>query len=286
LLLELLEYNNIYKPTLLKGGSPMKTFRRIGILTLTIILMTGVSGCMNLLQTSIEKAENERLLQIRAEEAQNELLTHLIEKYDGQEFVPIGLEYEFGVFTLHCYPAGGDPETDIVKVETRGNRIEGKAINAVTQDTYFGIIIREDVEAEVLAALSDLPLPMKVYFDRPSMYWDNFWDGSKTYADLKQYGIDRGDPYRFFVTIVVPMDGTDKTEKEEYANQVLDRLEKAGHRGLVSVCFFPNEAFEKVTRSLTAFNDLARQYRDEYALFSKSLNKNSSVQTNHEEEQY
>jgi len=209
--------------------------------------MIGLSGCMNFFKgVEVPIAE------------------HLREKY-GIEFTGFTSDLSSGD-VVHCYPVGGDPDTDNVRVYTTKH----KGSERTFQDTYFNIIIRKDVEAEVYAACEGLPLPMKVYFTGTS-YFDNIWDGTKTYADLKQW-INEGNSKGLDVTIAIPMDGTDNVEKEEYANQVFDRIEKSGHSGLVHICFFPNEAFEKVTRSLTDRNNLASQYKDEYAIFSNSIN--------------
>jgi len=228
----------------------MKTLKRLSILTVTILLMIGVTGCMDL-RTSNEKIKDE-------------LLAYLSQKYNGQEFVFVGMEntgyFGNGTTVLHCYPKGGDPETDKVWVETWENEVDGKVI----KDNYFWLIVREDVEAEVIAALSGLPLPMKVYNSGIGTV-DNALDGSKTYDDLK-----REEPF-FDITVVVSMDGTNKSEKEEYANQIFDKIEPNGCRWGIDVCFFPSEAFEKVQRALTNRNELAEQYRDEYATFSKII---------------
>ena len=163
---------------------------------------------------------------------------------------------------LYCYPKGGDPVDDQVRVILDPGGI---------RDTYFGVLIREDFEAEVLAVIADLTLPMKVYYASDD-FFDEIFDDTKTYADFKQWEIDRGESEEFDIIVVVAMDGTDKSEKEDYAGQIFDRLGKSDFHGWVDVCFFPSEAFEKVPRRLKGFNELAKQYRDEYALFSERIN--------------
>ena len=223
----------------------MNIFKKCLALSLATILMIGAGGCMKPKSESNEKR----------------MLRHLREKY-GQEFITLGMRgggyFGGGSSILDCYPAGGDPDVDYVCVEMLGTTID---------DTYFGIIIREDVEAEVLAVLSDLPLPMKAYFRGDAGYFDETFDGTKTYADFKQWEINRGKRYRFKVTVAVPMDDTDKSEKEEYAKQIFDRLEKDNFHGRVFVRFYPSEVFEKLTRA--NYIDL---HKSEYANFSESLN--------------
>ena len=112
------------------------------------------------------------------------MLQHLSEKYNGQEFIisRTSLSYAFGGHPIwDCYPKGGDPETDEFFVEPEKNE-NGETI---FRDNYFGILIREDIEAEVIETCAGMGLPMKVY-SRGINCTDNKFDGTKTYADLKQ----------------------------------------------------------------------------------------------------
>ena len=230
----------------------MKKFKQCLALSLAIIITIGVSGCMNILQSN-----------------ESRMLKHLSQKYNGQKFITLYMDgggyFGQGTTKLHCYPKGGDPKADRVWVETWTTK-EGERI---IQDSYFGIIIREDLEAEVLAACSGLPLPMKAYLVSGNMCYDDIFDGSKTYADFKQW-INDGNSKRLNVTVSVSADGFDKSEKEQYANQIHDKLEKDGFCGFASVLFYPGEAFDQLTR--TNHNELAYQYHDEYAIFSESIN--------------
>ena len=221
----------------------MKTARRIFALTLVFILTIGVSACMGPFQSN-----------------KSRMLKHLKEKYNGQEFVPIRMDsggdwFHISTAILYCYPKGGDPEADEVSVTMN---LDSKKFT----DTYFGILIREELESELLATISDLPLPMKVYC-RFIDSFDESLDGTKTFADFKEWqsesketgwllmhgGTTAIDPG---TTIVTTMDGADQTEKEEYVKQIFDRLVKDGYKdsyhGWVGVRFYPSEVFEKVKR--------------------------------------
>jgi len=218
----------------------MKALKRILALALLFILTIGLSGCTNKKEIMLE---------------------HLKEKY-GQEFVP---GYMAGISTyptLFCYPKGGDPETDRVWIEMT----EYTDGSFSFRDTYFGIIIREDVEAEVLAACSDLPLPMKAYFDSGDGAYNNLFDSTKTYADLKEDEIDSGERYNHAVTIAIPFDGTDDDEKEKYATQIFDKIEQNGYYGRIFVRCYPSEVFEKITRK-----NVFELHKAEYNNFSKSI---------------
>ena len=224
----------------------MTTAKRIFAVALAIIITMGVSGCMFF-------RSNESIM-----------LAHMREKY-GQEFISLGMgnsgHFGGGDPVMYCYLKGGDPETDEVRVIMYSK--------TSIHDTYFDILIREDFEAEVLDTLSELPLLTKVYLDSSSSPSERF-DGTNTYADLKQW-ISEGNSVQFDIRIAVCVDGTDKSEKEAYAKQMFDKLEHSGFYGEVDVLFYPSEAFEKNMRSLTVRRELASQYHDEYAIFSKNI---------------
>ena len=79
---------------------------RFIMLFLIIIFMIGISGCMNLPQSEAS--------------IQKELLAHLSQKYNGQEFIPLFMEFN-ATAILNCYPKDSDPEADRVWVETMAN---------------------------------------------------------------------------------------------------------------------------------------------------------------------
>ena len=225
--------------------SKLKKWLTVGLI---IILTIGVSGCMS----------NKAIM-----------LKHLEEKY-GQEF-EIGRVGKEGFvfadgdyFTFAC-PKGGYWDTDSFRVQMDPKNKTSTGI----KDGYFGILIREDVEAEVLAAVSDLTFLAKAYYN-PSTYYDNVFDRTKTYADFKQWGIDRGKPFLFTVAVCVSSDNLDESEKEDYAKQIFDKLQKDNYRGMVNVLFYPGEAFEQLTRANT--NELAKQYREQYTNITKNIN--------------
>ena len=224
------------------------------ILSLIAILIIGGTGCINIpLSDSAMK---------------NELLTHLYEKY-GVEFEPIKLVRGGGSNTLYCYPKGGCPEEDRIWVNKE--RVQGEMY---FRDTYFTIIIREDLEAEVFAAISDLPLPKKVLLESDTLIFDpsNIFESTKTYADLMQAINDGNASARFSIAVAISADDLNESEREEYANQIFDRLEKDGFPGLVNILFYPSEAFEKITRSRESQDALFRQYRDQHTTIGRSIN--------------
>ena len=214
------------------------------------LIILGVSSCMgdDLMSDS---------------EISDYLLEYLEEKYNGQEFVPIrfGNDYIF-----RCYPKGGDPEADLVKVKMRSYKKEDP--NREIRDDYFGIFIREDAEADIANVLSDFELPMKIYYNRSGWY-DNIWDGTKTYAEYKAWRNENGKRNMMDFDICVFADGLDISEKEDYANQVFKILKENDYSGLMCVMFYPSEALENANR--INIYQLADEYSDYYDNLSESI---------------
>lgn len=194
------------------------------------------------------------------ESVRDEILEHLNKKYN-KEFVAIALERGYSDI-LHCYVQGGDPDDDNVHAQRimQNNTSE-------YNDTYFGIIIREEIEAEIMSLCTNINIPMQVFYLSNSLYYDNMFDSTKNYADLKQW-IANGNPWRFTITIVLPLDVANN--ENIYASQIFEILAATGFKGLVNICILPNEGFVKVTR--TTLNDILRQYDGQTSLFSESIN--------------
>ena len=206
---------------------------------LAVIVLMVAGGCTYLMNLQSEG-------QIR-----DEMLAHLSSKYNGQKFVGLALESSYGTFYLHCYPEGGDPEADNVQVSR-------KIVDGVKEyrDSYFGIIIREDFEADVKSICSDIDAPMKVY-DYQQYFRDNMWDGTKTYADFKRWIAD-GNPQSFSTVVILFLDDLDKGEV--YANQIIDTLEKVDFGGSVSVHILPSVEYQQDIRALSWLNELLEKH--------------------------
>jgi len=227
---------------------------KVGIVILALIIVTiGVKGFMSIFPS-------ERAIT-------NEILTHLYDKY-GVEFEVIRLQsLGGGDFVLHCFPRGGRREADYVQarlITMRG----GERIREI-HDNYFGIKIREDLEADVSDAIEDLPLPKKVFFST-HIGFPNIFDGSKTYADLIQW-VSEGNSWSLDVTIVISADSFDESEKEAYAEQIFEKIEQDSSVSGVIIRFYPNEVFEKNTR--TNYIELTRQYSNVSTVFIRDINR-------------
>jgi len=75
---------------------------------------------------------------------------------------------------LIAYPTHGNPHEDFIRM-----RRHGSEENARFFDTFFGVIIRDEIEAVITAALADISLPFKVFFSSDIYYFDNEFDGTK-----------------------------------------------------------------------------------------------------------
>lgn len=178
--------------------------KRLLALLMSFIIMIGAGGCMS---------TTER--QMRA---------YLSEKYPGQEFITVSISAG-GIFNeaprMTFYPKGGDPVTDTIKVNTHKtyeNSDEGEIEFA---DNYFDILIRADVEADVRDMLSDVHLPMTVYYKQGGGYFREY-DSTKTYADLKKAILEETE---FGLTDVwIFMLCEDIENRKQYAEQIYDTL--------------------------------------------------------------
>jgi len=182
------------------------TKKSLFMITLFITLAMGGCGVINIFRQSNESVRDE-------------ILQHLYQKY-GVAFTAISLERGHHDF-LVAYPAGGNPDIDIVGVQrhVRDGNIEFR-------DTFFGIIIREDLETSVADALSDLSLPVQVVFPSSTIVFDNQFDRTKNLSDFNDW-VHNGNPMHLFVSIVIEFEN--KEYVEIIANQAFDKLKDLGY---------------------------------------------------------
>ena len=170
------------------------------------------------------------------EAVRDEILEHLYKKY-GIEFEAISLDLGQDAFLI-AYPKGGDINTDIVQVQ----RIKRDGV-VEFKDTYFGIIIREEIENEITNILSDIDLPFKVFAASDMFYFNNIFDSTKALSDYRQWEGSHG----LQANIVFELE--DFTNAEDYANRVFNKLEEAGQIMLINTNFFPSEIYAKISRA-------------------------------------
>jgi len=225
----------------------MNMIRKIAVLQLTLIMLMGAGGCMNIFPQSDEAVRDE-------------ILSELHGKY-GREFEAISLERGYSD-VLYCYPQGGDPEADRVCVVR-----QGKENDYTYKDTYFGIVIRDALEQEMQDICAGIGLPALVVYHSDSLYFDDEFDGTKNYADFKQWQ-GEGNAWRHTVTVVLSLEEADAGEM--YAGQIFEKFGDSGFQGLMYVSILPGEGFVKANRA--NLNDLISEYGEQAPVFSKSIN--------------
>lgn len=197
----------------------------------------------------------------------------LSEKYPGQEFIITSIRKGgyFGIGSTYVtgYPKGGDPETDKFEVQTyipvgeNGQKGERRF-----WDNYYAILIREDVEADVIDTLSDVNLPMKVYY-RESGYYEREDDSTKTYAKLKAEILEGKSPRRITVSIFLLC--KDAENSKQYAQQIYDTL--LSENGVIFRADVYMVADETIYKEITRKNyyDVYQEHDKSIVKFSESM---------------
>ncbi len=196
------------------------------------------------------------------------VLKYLSEKFPGQEFIITSISKGgyFGIGSTYMtgYPKGGDPETDkfdvktYIPVDENGNEGEREF-----WDNYFAILIREDVEADVSAMLSDLNLPMKVYY-RENAYYGMDYDSTNTYADLKK-DIVEGKSERW-INVSIFLLCKEEENSKQYAQQIYDTL--LSEKGVI----FSSDVY--MVTDETLYTEITRKnYYDLYQEHDESMVK-------------
>jgi len=196
--------------------------------------------------------------QTRADRVRNEMFEHLEKKY-GKEFTEILFILRYDSVNnnnrsrLTCYPTGGNPETDRVTVMRTGRNI---------RDNYFGIFIREEVEAEIERICELLSLDVKV-FSIGRSYFDNKYDATKDYSDIKSA--------RYFIRNVrIAVLAEQDNDMEAISEQIFQTLMDEGLAGFYAVFFLTEEGFNTLTRENREDNMTLRS-QHAFAHYSRSI---------------
>ena len=189
------------------------------------------------------------------EDIRDEMLQHLYEKY-GIEFTGVSLERGHHDHLI-AYPTGGDRDNDFVSMQrhVRDGEVEFR-------DTFFGVIMRDDLEAGVAAALADIDLPFQVFFSTGlGAVYDNKFDGTKTFADFNAW-VAEGNPGRLSINVTFGIESVESTEcLDAYADRAFEKIQETGYSLGVVLTFAPIEIFEQIDRSNRA--DITGKYRNE-----------------------
>jgi hypothetical protein len=208
-----------------------------------------LGGCTNM---NIHQRSNESI--------RDEMLEHLSQKY-GKQFTAISLERGHSD-TLTCFSTGGDPIADIVRVRRTEN-------NGTVElaDTFFGVLIREELEAEVTKLLSGIAVPLRVIYPSDIAYFNNSFDATKNFADFMSWSSSGNNLWGFDICVILSLDKLD--DAEIYANQVFDRISGSNFHGLIHAIVLPSEGFAKLTRA--NINDLVSEYDGRTTTISKNV---------------
>jgi hypothetical protein len=193
-----------------------------------VMLMVGASGCgMESFKSRDDKIQD--------------TLEYLSDKYDGQEF-----EFEwsrdlYGKLLVYCYPEWGTYKTEPVRV--RREVVDGKVQYL---DSYFGILMREDAEAELVDVCTNLGLKAKVFMDVDESYYENQFDTSKTYEDYVEW--DAEDETRDLRAYSILIEADDFTDCEMIADQITEAMKEKQYNYHMGVFFCTPEKYEYFDR--------------------------------------
>ena len=223
----------------------MKILKKVKIISLVIIIILGVSGCM--------KSRSERI--------KDEILQHLNEKYDVT-FLPISLEQRGmgGVGNSYdefrCYAEGDDPKTDYAIVY-RFTEDDG---SIGYEDTYFGIKIREEVEKYVTDICHEFAKDIIVYTGAYSDFEDKY-DKNATFEEA----LSNGD-IRCFIRIGILYQNESETEIVHTNEMIQKKFENENLRGTFQIYYVDYDTFKSIERDNCL--DIARKRRVEYFSFA------------------
>ena len=131
--------------------------KKIAAIGMTILIMLGVSGCMD-----------------RHEKNNEEMLAHMKEKYgvefEIQEYIPRNVDCSYDVW--FCNAVGDDPETDRIEVHRYYGELAKKH---EYEDEYYSRLVRDEIESRATEALLQVTDQAKVYLSHFSFAGEEFF---------------------------------------------------------------------------------------------------------------
>jgi len=192
---------------------------------------------------------------LRALPIRTELLERLSSKYK-REFIPISfrvvtwLNSDDVMYKLTCYPFRGDPEYDYTVIE----RID-KDNTVDYQDTFFGNIIRSDMEKEIFDLLAEFNYPYTVTYRVGYTFYDDSFDVNSTLTDFKNWITENDPDWHFEVDIVTWLQfvgGNDRGymgESEPYTNEMYELLRVLEHEYRFRIGIIYKDEFSEEMRT-------------------------------------
>lgn len=197
----------------------------------------------------------DQLFGTSSEQIRDEMLNYMEQKY-GKKFHALSLErrgIDRNSDKLNCY-AEGDESLDYAYV------YRDYSDNDISyQDTYFGVLIRDDAQTEVELICKSLGLEAKAFVESSTSIYSNEYNSEKTFNDLK---LDETQP-GFLAEIALISDS--ETINNDETQNIFNALSRAGFRGMFTLYYFKRDAFESITTSnkstfLTPRNDQVVDY--------------------------
>ena len=186
-----------------------------------------------------------------SEQIRDEMLNFMNLKYD-KTFIGLSLEQrgiDRSSDKLVCYAEGDNRDKDFAYVY---RDISDGVIEY--SDTYFAILIREELNDEIENICRNFGFESKVYSDTLTCLYANEYDKSKTLADLKS---DKSQP-GFLVEVALTTTGIDLNE--EISQEIFNAFREANLLGDFTLYSFTRPIFDTVTDAnvgvmLTPAND-------------------------------
>ncbi len=130
--------------------------KKIAAIGMTVLIMLGVSGCMD-----------------RHEKNNEEMLAHMKEKYgvefEIQDYIPRNVDCSYDVW--FCNAVGDDPVTDRIEVHRYYGELAKKH---EYEDEYYSRLVRDEIESRATEAILQATDQIKVYLSDYSFAEDEF----------------------------------------------------------------------------------------------------------------
>lgn len=202
----------------------------IGGIVVLLIIISIVNGMVG--------NSNKGNLNNDSEQIRNEMLEYMNKKY-GKTFVGLSLEkrgIDRNSDKLVCYAVGEDREKDYTYVYRDMN-----GDIATYSDTYFGVIIRNEVETEIKNIFSSFGYEAKVYSDTLTRIYSNEYDKTKTLFNLKS---DKTEPG---LLVEIAITNTNNTFSENDSQKLFDALSNNEFHGMFTIYYFSKSDFNYIT---------------------------------------
>ena len=202
--------------------------KKIAAIGMTILIMLGVSGCMD-----------------RHEKNNEEMLAHMKEKYgvefEIQDYIPRNVDCSYDVW--FCNAVGDDPETDRIEVHRYYGELAKKH---EYEDEYYSRLVRDEIESRATEAMLQISDEAKVFLS-----YFSWADEEYTKVEqLDEYLQTKSGNVAFSMLIFVVDHEDEGITNQEVVNKLEKELADAGIGFPRLRIFFvkDDELFQKIDR--------------------------------------